>query len=67
MESRIVIRSDYWSGSFAPGSRAEVHLRTAEAGAKGLLFYDKNSQKGNTLFGYTLDQESTSIRAQIEL
>lgn len=32
-----------------------------------LLFYDKNSQKGNTLFGYTLDQESTSIRAQIEL
>ena len=36
MEFRIVSGPDYRFGSFAPGSRAAVRVRTAEAGAKGL-------------------------------
>ena len=36
MDSRIVFGSESATGSFAPGSRAEVRLRTADAGAKGI-------------------------------
>ena len=37
MESRIVFGHESATASFAPGSCAEVRLRTADAGAKGLL------------------------------